>query len=284
MKTVIMLVGLTLSTIVYAQPVSEKEFDTWLMTLEPVKTAAVTESQFNKGQFILRDIRSATSGSIANLNVADYWNAVIALINLGQEKHVIEIAFEKAKKADPATLCGYCHISKADLGKVIPEVYLPFFATCQQTGEKQIKKDIPNGLNPSLIEKITSIEKADGRYRHETEVDWAKQTPLDKRNQHSIDSLFTIYKTYLGTSLVGEQLNYVMWMVIQHSALEMMERYLPVVEVAVSQGELPVVPFKMLIDRIHSVRYGYQIFGSQMNVPLAVDSIQNGVREKYKIK
>ena len=77
-----------------------------------------------------------------------------------------------------------------------------------------------------------------------------------------------------------------MWSVIQHSPLEDMERYLPIVANAVKKEDLPKAPLKMLIDRIHQLRFGYQIFGSQIinseeGVEIAPDGIREMVKRKY---
>lgn len=63
-----------------------------------------------------------------------------------------------------------------------------------------------------------------------------------------------------------------------------MEKYLPIVQKAVEDKELDVVPLKMLIDRIYSQKEKYQIFGSQMGVKMASETIRQGVIEKYNLE
>ena len=74
-----------------------------------------------------------------------------------------------------------------------------------------------------------------------------------------------------------------MWLVIQHSNIEKMEEYLPVLIEAVKKKELKLTPLKMLIDRIYTVRFGYQIFASQMGVDLANEEVRKKVIAKYAI-
>ncbi|MEL6142817.1 MAG: hypothetical protein AAFU67_14500, partial [Bacteroidota bacterium] len=134
-----------------------------------------------------------------------------------------------------------------------------------------------------LVTLMAKIDERDQRHRLDPPVDWTKQQPLDKQNFASIDSLYQIHQQYIGRSLVGEKFQHVMWTVIQHSDLDGMERYLPVIAEAVKKEDLPVAPFKMLIDRIHHQRHGYQIFGSQVGVELAPDGIREMVARKYNL-
>jgi hypothetical protein len=176
------------------------------------------------------------------------------------------------------------------LDKIIPEKFLPFYANCSQTATTEsLKMNVAhdaetNKLNPELVRVMNSIYLNDTKYRMVNPVDWSKQKPLDERNQRLIDSLFNIYQTYIGKSLVGKQLESTMWLVVQHSPLAMMERYLPIMATAISQKQLDEVPFKMLIDRIYWLKYNYQIFGSQgAKIKVADDEIRNEVIKKYKL-
>ena len=75
-----------------------------------------------------------------------------------------------------------------------------------------------------------------------------------------------------------------MWQVIQHSNLEYMERYLPIVISAVEKDELGQGALKYLIARIYAEKYNYQIFGSQGNIRMANDKIRKDVKMKYGIE
>lgn len=112
-----------------------------------------------------------------------------------------------------------------------------------------------------------------------------QQKVLDQQNQLVIDSLYSIHKSYVGRSLVGEEFQYVMWSVIQHSTVEIMEKYLPIVHSAVQEKELDEGPFKMLLDRFYGLKYGYQIFGSQsgFGFKLADDKTRQEIEKKYSI-
>lgn len=142
-----------------------------------------------------------------------------------------------------------------------------------------------NNLDYNLVELISNISKLDQEYRSSEEKIYLKKQPaLDKRNQKLIDSLFNKHQKYIGKTLVGEKFESVMWSVIQHSNLEMMEKYLPIIQKAVQEDNLNQTPFKMLIDRIYSQKENYQIFGSQGGVELASEEIRKKVIAKYKIE
>jgi selenocysteine-specific translation elongation factor len=117
-----------------------------------------------------------------------------------------------------------------------------------------------------------------------TPLDQVKQRPFDIQNEQRIDSLYAVYKTYIGKTLVGKDYESVMWSVIQHSDIHTMERYLPQISKAVEQKELSTEPLKMLIDRIYTVKYQYQIFGSQLGVPVADEKTKSEVIKNYKLE
>lgn len=63
-----------------------------------------------------------------------------------------------------------------------------------------------------------------------------------------------------------------------------MKRYLPVIRIATSSGQLPGdVPLKMLIDRICVADYGVQPYGSQVGVPVANAVQIRRLKELYPI-
>lgn len=75
-----------------------------------------------------------------------------------------------------------------------------------------------------------------------------------------------------------------MFIVIQHSNLKMMERYLPVIQKAVKGKEVDVLALKYLIDRYYGATYGYQIFGSQNGIEIADEKTRKEIERKYGIK
>ncbi len=260
-----------------------------LFNFTPVQRDGVTEQRFHYAEQILNNTKSAAQNNPQNLNVADYWNITTAFVILKEPKNHIEAAFAKAIHLDPITICSYIKaMGTSGLDKLIPETFLPFYANCAQSASAEGSKlDVAhyaetNQLDVNLVRVINAIYLNDVRYRATQPVDWSQQKPLDERNQQVIDSLFNIYHTYIGKALVGKQLQSSMWLVVQHSSLEMMEKYLPVIAAAVNQKQLDEVPLKMLIDRIYWLKYDYQVFGSQgAAIKIADDKIRNEVLAKY---
>lgn len=139
-------------------------------------------------------------------------------------------------------------------------------------------------MDTNLSKLISSIQYNDQRYRNiDFEKNKAEQRELDSLNLSKIDSIYKKYNTYIGKSLVGDKLSHVMWLVIQHSNISKMEYYLPIIASAVKNKELSSVPLAMLIDRIYSIKYGYQIFGSQQGVKLGDDKVRNKIKVKYDL-
>ena len=178
----------------------------------------------------------------------------------------------------------------SSLDKLIPESFLPFYSNCAQSLTAESSKfnatnyAEKNKLNPDLVNLISMIQLNDSKFRMTKPMDWAKQKPLDERNQQLIDSLFNVYQTYVGRQLVGKQFEATMWLVIQHAPLEMMEKYLSVFATAVNQKQLDQVPLKMLLDRIYWLKYNYQIFGSQgPQIKAADDKIREEVIKRYNL-
>ncbi|WP_143473309.1 hypothetical protein [Flavilitoribacter nigricans] len=262
-------------------------FDQKILTYEPAQRPAVTDKNYRRAVFYLSETRSATKNDPANLNAGDYWNITMAFLKLQEPQEHIALAFQKAITDDPEAICSYiAHLGKASLDEAIPELFLPFYGRCAERTTSREDFDLTEYLaggnfDPQLINILYRIQKKDQRYR-KGEQEMSRQGPLDRENQATIDSLYNIHGAYIGTSSVGPELEYVMWAVIQHSNRTMMERYLPVVAEAVRTGELSNnAPLKMLLDRIHWLKNGTQLFGSQVDVDLASDEEIRRIKEKY---
>ena len=104
------------------------------------------------------------------------------------------------------------------------------------------------------------------------------------KNQQAIGVLFAKYKRSIGRFLVGKEYESVMWAVIQHSDLAMMQKFLPTLQVAVTEKEIDVVPFEMLIDRIYTIKTKQQIFGSQGGYPLADEKARAAVKLEFGLE
>jgi hypothetical protein len=268
-----------------------ENFDNEILKYEPIKKSGVSEKDHKHGIFLLDETKKVIDNNPDNLTYADYWNITMAFINFDESSNNIEIAFKKAIELDPVKVCTIIKsFGNSELDIRIPESFYAFVNNCSDNKEIEIfdseSYSKKNSLDPKLVSLIYEINLKDIKYRFDKPVDWSKQRPLDEQNQKLIDSLNTKYNTYIGKSLVGEKFETVMWAVIQHSNMATMEKYLPIMQRAVSEKELDAGPFKMLIDRYYGLKYGYQIFGSQsgFGFDLADEKKKKEIEIKYGIE
>ncbi len=269
-----------------------KNFDTEFLSYQPLQKAGVSDKDFKWALFVLSETKKELKNNIENYNVADYWNILSAFNVLQEDKEIIEMIFVKMANSDGA--CEYITSlkDKVSFDDEIPDLYNQYYDSCSGEQENEEEFDIDkyvssNNLSNSLVLLIRDIDLKDQKHRGTTKETFrTKQPKLDQQNQILIDSLYRAHNKYIGRSLVGEKYEFVMWSVIQHSNPEMMERYLPVVHSAVRTGNLDVTPFKMLLDRLYGLKYGYQIFGSQIGFgfEMADEKTRSDIINKYGIE
>lgn len=297
MKNYLILLFLIINVSCIAQNKSKFDypnFENQLISYEPTQNPNTSEKDYNYGVMIIKETKTSIKNNPKNFNIADYFNVLSAFLNLKESKENINLAFQKFKDAEGS--CEYFlqfenSVEKNSKYDIIRAEYNEQLVKCKSETVPKKELDLSKycktyGLNLPLVEKINKVNIDDQKYRtNPTSELLAKQQKLDKQNQITIDSIFNIYKSYVGRSLVGKKYESVMWAVIQHSDVEMMERYLPIVQKAVSKKELDLTPFKMLIDRYYGFKYGYQIFGSQsgFGFKLADDKKRKEIELKYGI-
>lgn len=274
---------------------TESNFDNKILTYKPIQREGVSNESFSKGTFILESAVNQLKEKGLEYTYADYWNFTAAFMHLKEPKAYTSIPFQKAINQNSDAICEYIEAfgEKAvkNLSEAIPETFLPFYKNC---GKSKRGEDIfdakkyaeENNLDYDLVKLIHRISKDDQLHRKHTPVDWSKQTPLDEKNMKLIDSLYKKYGRYIGKDLVGQQLESTMWAVIQHSSIEKMEEYLPIIHKAVLSNNLHQTPFEMLLDRIHCIKYNYQFFGSQFggDCKLTDKKKRLATKEKYGLK
>ena len=274
-----------------------EHFEEQIIIYEP-KQDGLSDKEYNYGLLLLKETKAAIKNDPSNLNDADFWNITMAFLNLKASKKAIEIAFTKAINYDNNNICSYIDaMGPSRLDEIIPELFYEFYKNCNQLKTVNPSIDLKKysttyNLNYELVLLIDEVNKEDRRYRkekgkyYESPIKLEKQRKLDSKNEHIIDSLYKEHKTYLGNSLVGKEFSFVMWSVIQHSNIEMMERYLPVLNKAVKKNELDLILFKMLIDRFYLLKYDYQIFGSQIGsgTKIAEEKERKEIELKYRIE
>lgn len=265
-----------------------ENFEQEFFDYEPSHYDGVSDNQFEFGKMVIRETKAALKNKVENYHVAHYWNIATAFSALKEKNEYIKIAFIKATKSDG--VCDYFDSFDGvenHFSSHFPEFYEQEKAKCngiEKKAEVNPKEyAAKNGFDESLILQIAEISKKDQLYRHDHKKDKQKQIALDKQNQKAIDKLYKQHGTYLGQKIVGKEYEDVMWAVIQHSNVEMMERYLPVLHQAYLHNELAEAQLKMTLDRIYTKKQGSQPFGSQIGVPLASEELRLNLIKKYNL-
>ena len=115
-----------------------------------------------------------------------------------------------------------------------------------------------------LKKTLDSIMELDQKYRAQMSSgdwnDWGKQMAIDSSNIRYIDSLMAV-QGYPGKTLVGEPTNKAAWYVIQHS--NRIDRFLPEIQKAAEEGELPFRLYAMMLDRWLMQQDKPQLYGTQ---------------------
>jgi hypothetical protein len=143
------------------------------------------------------------------------------------------------------------------------------------------------GLDAGLIRELTAIRKADERYR--LQVDSVIKTygrnsePLqalhrrmwiqDSLNLIEVEELIARHG-YPGKSKVGTVQSATAFLVLQHSALPVMEKYLPLLQDAAARGELDRASFAMFTDRVRMYRGEKQVYGTQVYTRPGSDAVE----------
>jgi hypothetical protein len=128
------------------------------------------------------------------------------------------------------------------------------------------------GLDKDLIAELENIRTEDQQFRQqlndaseeERKILWEKIEYYDSINLIKIEKIIEQHG-YPGKSLVGDGVSNVAWLVIQHSPLEVQEKYLPMMQEAAAKGEMSKSNLALLIDRIRMRNGENQIYGSQIS-------------------
>lgn len=263
----------------------------------PKNENGVSMSDFKTASTILEETISQVKERKGSYNYANLWNISVAYQLLGKDSSLIKGILEKSKKANPynfsLTFVNTNNSHSKWIGTFTKEEYAKWYKEALLLTQNRdlikenqeltdLKKEIDSkNYEKDLVKIISEVRDNDRRFRVSNNIDDIRQMELDKINIKIIDSLYSIHKEYIGKSLVGIKLSSTMWAVIQHSNLNKMEKYLPVIKEAIDKGELNKTVIKLLIDRIYSIKHNKQIFGSQVGIPIAEDTIVSKIRQKY---
>lgn len=131
-------------------------------------------------------------------------------------------------------------------------LFLGFFSCKKEQKYTEVKKILEEVL-------VNDQKFRDPIYDH------VKQDSLDKKNikivTRIIDSL-----GWLGENKVGKNANLALFVTIQHAHdVETMEKYLPIMKVAVKNGNAKKRQLAYLIDRVELLNNRKQIYGTQLS-------------------
>ncbi len=272
---------------------TNENFETEFFSYTPTNVDQnISIKDFDWARFVISETQKQLDNDVKKYNVTHYWNIISAFEALDLDEEYLKMVFLKLAKSKGS--CAYITSfkDKVEFDDTIPDLYNKYYDACRKDEIKEENFSLidyirRNNLDSSLVKVIHQIDEDDQKYRSADDEGFRlKQPILDEQNQILIDSLFVTYRRYLGESLVGEKYSHTMWSVIQHSNLKMMEKYLPIIGEAVDNNELEVTPFKMLIDRVYGLKYGYQVFGSQsgFGFEMADDKTRQMVKSKYNIE
>lgn len=111
--------------------------------------------------------------------------------------------------------------------------------------------------------QIGEIEEKYGRESDEMKKHWELINEKDSINLIKIQKILD-EKGWLGSNVIGNQGNSTLFLVIQHSPLEVQEKYLPMMRDAVKNGKANSSSLALLEDRVALRKGGKQIYGSQI--------------------
>lgn len=84
---------------------------------------------------------------------------------------------------------------------------------------------------------------------------------------------------WLGNAKIGKRANKTIWLVIQHSNIECMKKYFPIMKEAVEKGDASRIHLAYLEDRILMFENKRQIYGTQFQIDK-----KTGVQTMYKLE
>ena len=258
----------------------------------PEQKASVSDDDYRFGIKILKETYEAIENDNRGINYADYWNLALAYKLLCEDKETVLKFLDESQRFDAY---GFAYLFSHE--DVTFENWKDYFndeefekmkskANHVLNGKKnEVEKTSSTenqreGIDSGLVQLIKSVGINDQKYRKRGNIDLERQKKYDQRNISIIDSLHNKYQVYIGTSLVGADNSHVMWSVVQHSDLTNMKKYLPVIKKGVENDEVDLVPLKMLIDRICFLENGFQVFGSQVGVPLGPEDQIGKIRKE----
>lgn len=111
--------------------------------------------------------------------------------------------------------------------------------------------------------QLREIKEKFGFGSEELKKHWKLIHEKDSINLIEIEKILD-ERGWLGPNVIGDQGNLTLFLVIQHSSLEVQEKYLPMMREAVKTGNAEASSLALLEDRVALGQGGKQIYGSQL--------------------
>ena len=129
----------------------------------------------------------------------------------------------------------------------------------------------------SVIKQLITIDELDQRYRNQIDYIESKygknseeiktlfksMNEADSINLIQVEAIIEKYG-WLGYNQIGSQANTALFMVIQHSNLKTWQNYLPIIQIALKNGNAKASQLALLQDRLNLFEGRKQNFGSQI--------------------
>ncbi|PHQ29100.1 DUF6624 domain-containing protein [Leeuwenhoekiella nanhaiensis] len=145
------------------------------------------------------------------------------------------------------------------------------------TRVKQNREEVEQYWDKPLVAVLDSVHQSDQSVRktlgalgdqhgwqsEEVKAQWKKVDRVDSINLIKVKRILDEHG-WLGSDVLGDEGNMTLFLVIQHSDLEIQENYLPLLQKAVSEGNTPPHFLALLQDRIEIRNDRPQIYGSQV--------------------
>lgn len=112
--------------------------------------------------------------------------------------------------------------------------------------------------------QIGEIEQKYGRQSDEMQAHWNLIMKKDSINLLKVQKILD-ERGWLGPSIIGNQGNQTLFLVIQHSELSIQEKYLPMMREAVQKGNANASSLALLEDRVALRQGRRQTYGSQIS-------------------
>lgn len=194
--------------------------------------------------------------------------------NLGESSDTVFFYIDKAISIEPEWGCtllisidNVMKESKNGMywGKLDPQRYIIRKVKCENylnslpNETEELIKSNPK-YDQAMIAKIETMIGNDQKYRIINQMD--KQNIIDDQNRILLDSIFT-YCGYPGISKVHDLYSKYIATIFLHMGLEFMEKWMPLLLRTFKAGELDKVSIMFALDRIHTIKYEKQFFGTQ---------------------